>query len=167
MHNTIFRKNVRLVKERAHMSASIGWQQSKDDVADRSMAVPCHADFVSTEGGDFSFFFLCVFFRSSTPLFTALLSVQCIKTRFFETATVPRSFVEDFHLNVIPTSLLHRRDLHKFLWNGRMREKKKFARPTTISTRFANKHSNNSYFYIACEEIDRYSNYANFSISTR
>lgn len=61
LHNTIFRKNVRLVKERAHMSASIGWQQSKDDVADRSMAVPCHADFVSTEGGDFSFFFYVYF----------------------------------------------------------------------------------------------------------
>lgn len=43
------------------MSASIGWQQSKDDVADRSMAVPCHADFVSTEGGDFSFFFYVYF----------------------------------------------------------------------------------------------------------
>lgn len=41
------------------MSASIGWQQSKDDVADRSTPVPCHADFEREGGGQtspFSFF---------------------------------------------------------------------------------------------------------------
>lgn len=134
LHNTIFRKNVRLVKEPAHMSASIGWQQSKDDVADRSL-VPCHADFVSN-GGLLSFFFF--FFIRIFPFpprhFSRPSCRYTVLKRVLKTATVFRSFVEDFHLNVIPASLLHRRDLHKFL-SSEGREKK-FVQPATICEQF-------------------------------
>lgn len=149
LHNTIFRKNVRLVK-RAGAYVGVHWLATIEGWRCRSIGgrpVPRGFRFVSGGGGLLLFFFLCAFFRSSTPLFTALLSVQCIKTRFFKTATVSRSFVEDFHLNVIPTSLLHRRDLHKFLsWKD---ARKKNVCPTDYDFHVANIVESSNNFYIA------------------
>lgn len=91
---------------------------------------------ISFPTGDFSpfFFFFIRIFPFPPRHFSRPSCRYTVLKRVLKTATVFRSFVEDFHLNVIPASLLHRRDLHKFL-SSEGREKK-FVQPATICEQF-------------------------------